>query len=198
MKYICKKCPVPCELDSGSAPMPISELNEMGCGCDWRKVEDEEPEPVAEYYPLHWGESYYLSSHCPGCKEKDEEIERLKKQLAAEREKIKVQETMHESKMRGAASILSERDDEIKRLRDLPIEKIVKAAQDVCACERTGEQKLNHLIKLFERREARDVATEKRNAEIASSNAGAIHMLEQMADAIDHISDELDKWEPAK
>ncbi len=49
----------------------------------WRRIPDPTPRTetasddgpeVAEYHPMNWGESYYRSGHCPGCKDKDAEI----------------------------------------------------------------------------------------------------------------------------
>jgi len=134
---------------------------------------------------------------CPGCKAKDAEIERLTRL----RDEVEREWIVARGECRASDDEAMEKDVEIERLKKQLAAEREKNVYgiDWSTCEgHVTNANLDHLVKLFERREVRDVATEKRNVEIASSNAGAIHMLEQMADAIDHISDELDKWEPAK
>ena len=58
-------------------------------GADWREVKPaDEPEVPPPVWTHTEGGQYFMSCECPGCKEKDDEILQLVKELAAEREKI--------------------------------------------------------------------------------------------------------------
>jgi len=133
--------------------------------------------------------------------EKDAEIQNLKEQ-------IRVQEHNHESAMRGSAQILAKRHEEIewfkKRNALLEEDQVCKTEMVECWQSKVERQakEIENLKKESEFRKKVIAIKDQTIAAEREKNAGGIDrdiaLLEQMADAIDHISDELDKWEPAK